>query len=149
MAKALPNLRRAPWMARLATSSLPRQYKQDPEQAFHRQFGRDLPACDVRAIADPDLRGGLLDAAVESTRQGGKPLAVEMQLVFAKPWGFAANDVKTQALLWYGSDDTLTPPQMGQYLAAELPDADLVVYPGEGHMAAFTHWDEIVTALTR
>jgi pimeloyl-ACP methyl ester carboxylesterase len=76
-------------------------------------------------------------------------LALEMQLLFARPWGFAPSDITTPTQLWYGSDDTLTPPQMGRYLERELTGAALVVYADEGHMAAFTHWPEIVSALVK
>ena len=147
MAKALPSMRRAPWMARLATSSLPRQYRRDPQKAFERQFGRDLPECDRAALADPDALALLLGAAVECTRQGARPLAVEMQLALARPWGFAVSEVSVGTRLWYGADDTLTPPQMGRYLASQIAGADLTVYPNEGHMALFSHWDEITGAL--
>ena len=49
--------------------------------------------------------------------------------------------------LWYGEEDTLTPLQMGRYLESRIDGAQLTVFPGEGHMAAFTHWDEVVAAL--
>ena len=141
-------MQRMPWIARLVTSSLPRQYRKDPAKAFEKQFGRDLPDCDRRALEDEDVRRLLLDAAVESTRQGGRSVATEMQLVFGRPWGFDPSAIKAPTHLWYGADDTLTPPQMGDYLQSQIPDARLTVYPGEGHMAAFTHWGEIVGALT-
>lgn len=147
MAKAVPGLRRAPWTARLATASLPRQYRRDPGQAFEKQFGRDLPDCDRRALEDPGSRAALLDAAVESTRQGGRPLATELQLLFSRPWGFEPSAITVPTRLWYGEDDTLTPPQMGRYLESQIAGARLTVYPGEGHMAVFTHWPEITAAL--
>jgi pimeloyl-ACP methyl ester carboxylesterase len=149
MAKAVPSLRRAPWLASMATRTLPRQYQTDPARAFERQFGRDLPACDRAALASPDALGPLLDAAVEATRQGAAPLATELRIMFARPWGFAPHEIKTPTQLWYGADDTLTPPGAGRYLGQELARAELTIFPGEGHMAAFTHWDAIVTALLR
>lgn len=85
MAKAVPGLRRAPWLASIAASTLPRQYRQDPARAFHRQFGRDLPACDRAALTDPDVLQPLLEAAVEATRQGASPLPAEMRILFARP----------------------------------------------------------------
>jgi len=39
-------------------------------------------------------------------------------------------------------------PQMGRYLESQIPAARFSVYPGEGHMAAFTHSEEITAALT-
>jgi pimeloyl-ACP methyl ester carboxylesterase len=148
MAKAAPMLRRMPWMARLATSSLPKQYAKDPAKAFEKQFGRDLPACDAQALRSDEVRQALLDAAVEATRQGAKPLAVEMQLTFSRPWDIDLASITAPTHLWYGSDDTITPPQMGSYLASQIPQSTVTVFEGEGHMAAFEHWREIITALT-
>jgi pimeloyl-ACP methyl ester carboxylesterase len=147
MARAVPALRRAPWLTRIAAHPLPRQYRRDAARAFDRQFGRDLPASDRAALAGQGALGALLDAAVEATRQGAAPLATEMRLMFARPWGFAPEEVKTPTHLWYGADDTLAPPAAGRYLEREFPRAELTIVPGEGHMAAFTHWDDIVAAL--
>ena len=149
MAKAVPSLRRAPWIARLATMSLPRQYQRDPAKAFDNQFGRDLPECDRRALSDNDTRQALLDAAVEATTRGARQLATEMQLTFSRPWGFAPSSIKTPTRLWYGAADTLTPLPMGRYLARQIPDAELIVYPDEGHMALINHWSDIIRILTQ
>jgi pimeloyl-ACP methyl ester carboxylesterase len=89
----------------------------------------------------------LLDAAVESTRGGARSLALEAQLMFSRPWGFEPSSIAVPTRLWYGADDTLTPPSMGEYLHAQIAGSELVVYPDEGHMALFTHWDEIVRTL--
>jgi pimeloyl-ACP methyl ester carboxylesterase len=147
MAKAMPMLRRAPWMARLACSSLPRQYAKDPEQAFEKQFGRDLPDCDRRALENATARARLLDAAVESTRGGARSLALETQLMFSRPWGFDPSSITAPTSLWYGAEDTLSPVSMGRYLQSQIAGSELVVYANEGHMALFTHWDEIVRDL--
>ena len=147
MTKAVAALRRSPWLAGVVTRSLPRQYRKDPVRAFDRQFGRDLPGCDRAALADPAALGPLLDAAVEATRQGAAPLAEEMRILFARPWGFGPDEIKTPTRLWYGAEDTLTPPGMGRYLGQEISGAQLTIFPGEGHMAAFMHWPEIIAAL--
>jgi pimeloyl-ACP methyl ester carboxylesterase len=149
MARAVPALRRAPWLTRIAAHPLPRQYRRDAARAFDRQFGRDLPDCDRAALTDPDVLTPLLAAAVEATRQGAGALAAEMRILFADPWGFDPHEVTTPAQLWYGDRDTVTPPAAGRYLQQQIPGAQLTIFPGEGHLAAFTHWDDIITALTR
>ena len=44
-----------------------------------------------------------------------------MQLLFTRPWDFDVSDIKTPTWLWYGADDTLTPPSMGRYLQEHIP----------------------------
>jgi len=146
MARGMPALRRMPWLARLFASSLPRQFKRDPEKAFETQFGAGLPDSDRRELARPEVHEIILQAAVEGTRGGAGGLAREMQLISA-PWGFDPQAIETPALLWYGAEDPLAPPQMGRYLAGALPNARLTVYDGEGHMVYVTHWEEILTQL--
>lgn len=147
MARGVRGLRRAPWLANVLTGPLPRQYRKDPARAFDRQFGRDLAGPDRAALADPAALGALLDAAVEATRQGAAPLATEVRLMFARPWGFEPNEIKTPTYLWYGAQDALAPPAAGRYLQGEFPRAELTIFPEEGHMAAFTHWNDIVTTI--
>jgi len=148
MARAVPALRRLPWLTRVLTRPLPGQYRRDPARAFGRQFGRDLPDCDRAALSDPDVLSPLLAAATEATQQGAAPLADEMRILFARPWGFTPDEITTPTHLWYGDQDTLTPPTAGRYLQQEIPGAELTVFPGEGHLAAFTNWDHITAALT-
>lgn len=146
MARGMPALRRMPWLARLFASSLSRDFKRNPAAAFEKQFGSGLPDSDRSELARPEVREIVLRAAVEGTRGGARGLAREMQLISA-PWGFDPHAITVPALLWYGDDDPLTPPQMGRYLADALPNARLTVYDGEGHMAYVTHWPEILTQL--
>jgi len=64
-------------------------------------------------------------------------------------WDIDLSAVRCPVLLWYGSDDKLAPPEYGQYLAQHLPQAQLVVRDGEGHMGLFEHLGEILGELTR
>jgi pimeloyl-ACP methyl ester carboxylesterase len=146
MARGMPALRRTPWLARLFAYSVSRQFKRDPAKAFEAQFGAGLPESDRRELERPEVREIILRAAVEGTRGGARGLAREMQLISA-PWGFDPHAIKAPVLLWYGGDDPLTPPQMGRYLADTVPDAQLTVYAGEGHMVYLTHWEQILTQL--
>jgi pimeloyl-ACP methyl ester carboxylesterase len=147
MRKFLPILRRVPWLARPMTSSLPREYRQDPAKAFEKQFGRGQPDPDRRALADQTTRDNLLAGAVEAVRQGSKGLATDMQLFLARSWGFMPSEIAGTVFLWYGDADTLVPLQMGQYLARTIPKSRLTVYPGEGHMIFYRHWEEILGTL--
>jgi pimeloyl-ACP methyl ester carboxylesterase len=64
-------------------------------------------------------------------------------------WDIDLSAVRCPALLWYGGDDKLAPPEYGRYLAHHLPQAQLVMRDGEGHMGLFDHLGEILGELTR
>jgi pimeloyl-ACP methyl ester carboxylesterase len=148
MARAVPGLRRMPWLARIVMASLPRQYAKDPEKAFEKQFGAGLPESDRHELARPEVHQLILDAAVESVRGGSRGLARELRLTFAEPWGFDPADIAVPTLLWYGDADVITPAQMGRHLAGAIPGSHLTVYRGEGHMVYVTHWADVLADLT-
>lgn len=44
-------------------------------------------------------------------------------------------DIKLPALVVYGTEDSMTPPEFAKFLAVQLPDAQLAEIPECGHMA--------------
>ena len=148
MARGLPGIRKAPWLARFFMWQAARGYAKDPEKAFEKQFGQDMTAPDRAVMAEPGVRENMLAGAAEAHRPGGRGMALDMQLLFARAWGFELEDVNVPVKLWYGDADDITPPQMGRYLEKHLPDGELTVYPGEAHMLVITHWEEILRSLS-
>jgi pimeloyl-ACP methyl ester carboxylesterase len=148
MHQFIPLLRRVPWMARLMMAPLPGQYRKDPEKAFQKQFGSSLSTADARVMALSDVRSNLMEGAVEAMRQGARGPAIEMQLLFARPWGFRPEGISCEVSLWYGDADALVPLQMGRYLAGALSHCHLTVCHAEGHMLYVPRWAEMLRTLT-
>lgn len=140
-------LRVLPWMARAFASPLARDLAKDPRAGFDKHFGKDTSPADRSLLADPALAGVFFRGAQESARQGSAGLTQEM-LLLGRPWGFRPEDVTVPVRLWYGTDDRIVSPETGRLLAALLPSAELTEFPGEGHMALFAHWPELLRALT-
>jgi pimeloyl-ACP methyl ester carboxylesterase len=147
MRRFIPLLRRMPWLARPMMSSLPKQYRKDPEKAFKKQFQHGLSDADARILAEPAIKENFFGGTLEAMRQGARGLAMEMQLLFARNWGFRLEDIRPPVHLWYGDADALVPVTTGRYLAECIPHAQLTVCPGEGHMLIIPRWAEILTAL--
>jgi pimeloyl-ACP methyl ester carboxylesterase len=59
---------------------------------------------------------------------------------------FSVADIGQEAHIWIGGADPMVPRLHADYLAATIPRARLVSYPGEGHLFAFDHWAEILAA---
>ena len=55
--------------------------------------------------------------------------------------------ISAPALVIVGSEDALTPPPFAETLAAGLPDAELVVIPGAGHLTALERPAEFAAAV--
>jgi pimeloyl-ACP methyl ester carboxylesterase len=68
-------------------------------------------------------------------------------ILFGRAWGFALEDVSTPVFLRYGDADIIVPSAHGEHMANRLPNAELRVYPGEGHVGSFGASREIFDAL--
>ena len=81
----------------------------------------------------------------EQFRQGPKGFVRDGQLNVL-PWGFRLEDIPFRGVrLYYGSEDTNTPAQMGKNMAAKLKDAVFTEYKDETHMTLFdNHGDDIL-----
>jgi pimeloyl-ACP methyl ester carboxylesterase len=81
------------------------------------------------ALATPD--GYLRDAAVSFRR-----------------WEFEPELITCPVFLWYGDRDSNAVPRNGEWLAARLPRATLVVRERTTHLAVLhNHWEEILATL--
>lgn len=105
-----------------------------------------------RAMVRGSLGQGALPEHVELTRAGfadtsGTARAgflVAMASMDLRP---ALPTMAVPATVLVGTRDTLTPLPLGRQLADELPDAELVVLPGAGHMLPLEAPDRIVDAV--
>jgi pimeloyl-ACP methyl ester carboxylesterase len=136
---------RAPWALRplLAlnfwfSATFPEHYVRLGERA--------LPPADRAAFALPDFHRAVMASAREATRQGSRALGDEV-LLFNRPWGFDLGGITQPVHIWQGDADRNVPSEMARLLAAAIPNADLTVYPDEGHLVMVTHWPEIAGTL--
>jgi len=74
----------------------------------------------------------LSEAVQESIRQGPGGYLDDC-LASVHDWGFSLDDVKVPTQIMVARDDTSSPPAQGEWVAAHLPDAELVWVDG-GHM---------------
>jgi pimeloyl-ACP methyl ester carboxylesterase len=92
----------------------------------------ELPEVDRRLASREDFRAIMKQSFVEAVRQGVRGWADD-DLAFAKPWGFALEDVIVETRVWQGELDVLTPRPHGEYVASRLPNARFELLEGGGH----------------
>ena len=63
------------------------------------------------------------------------------------PWRDRLGELAAPTLVIHGTDDPLFPLAHGEALAAEIPDAELLVLDGVGHEHPRRAWDRIVPAI--
>jgi pimeloyl-ACP methyl ester carboxylesterase len=84
---------------------------------------------------------------VEAFRQGGVGLAADIVSYTVVPWGFDAATVGVRTTLVYGGADAIAGPLHGEWYAARIPRAKLLMVPESGHLVALTAWASIITAV--
>ncbi|MDH3008728.1 alpha/beta fold hydrolase [Gordonia alkanivorans] len=104
-------------------------------------------ASDPAVITEAPVRRALFESFAEAMKQGPDSIAWD-NVAFVGPWDFRLSEVSAPVHLWYGADDTTAIPAVGEWLAGRLPDAELSVYPGEGHLVPFRHWAAMLSTLT-
>jgi pimeloyl-ACP methyl ester carboxylesterase len=58
---------------------------------------------------------------------------IDDDLAFTQPWGFDISEITIPAEVHYGKQDVLVPAAHGEWLAAHVPAAKVVVNDDEGH----------------
>lgn len=106
------------------------------------------PEGDRRLLGRPEFKAMFLDDLLNGSRkQLSAPFADVV--VFARPWGFALDEVKVPVHWWHGDRDHIVPFAHGEHCVSALPDAQLYIMSGESHLAGLGRAEEILrTVLT-
>ena len=126
------------WTPRLAAALLRVTIGQATERRLYREIRRSFPAVDRAALEE---RGSVADAVAfvkESMRQGAEGCLQDYR-VFGSPWGFDLSEVTVPVQIWEGEEDNTGPPEYRELLLRHLPQAQLSLVPGEGHLSLLQH----------
>ena len=94
----------------------------------------DLPDADRAVFAHPLVMQVMREAIPECVVNG--PWGwVDDDLAFTQQWGFDVSEIAIPAEVHYGAQDVLVPAAHGEWLAAHVPSAKVVVNDDEGHGA--------------
>jgi pimeloyl-ACP methyl ester carboxylesterase len=88
----------------------------------------------------------LVESLTEAYRSGSRGAAWEMGL-YARPWGFRLEDIRTPVYLSHGEQDANAPAAMGRYLASVIPECQATFHAGEGHLHFVDRLPEIFAAV--
>lgn len=91
------------------------------------------PPGDKNLLSRPEFKAMFLDDLLNGSRfQTSAP--VNDLILFTRPWGFEAADVRVPVRWWHGDDDHIVPFRHGQHVVDRLPDATMAVIDGESHL---------------
>ncbi|HEY9839132.1 MAG TPA: alpha/beta hydrolase [Candidatus Obscuribacterales bacterium] len=69
--------------------------------------------------------------------------------LYARPWGFALEQIRSPVRLWHGDADVQCPVEIARYLAGRIPGVELKILPEAGHLLIVDHAREIFSSLKR
>jgi pimeloyl-ACP methyl ester carboxylesterase len=102
---------------------------------------------DEPALDTPGARDRLGEMLRAAFAQGTTGLAADIAGYCLQPWGFEPEAVEARTLLLYGSHDPLARPEHGRWWRERLPDAELEVVQGAGHLVLIPMWHRVLSHL--
>jgi pimeloyl-ACP methyl ester carboxylesterase len=120
----VPNLEReaAEAVARVAV---------DPSKVIGDDF--ELPDSDRAELARPERHHVIRQSVNESIGKGVWGW-VDDDLAFIRPWGFDVSEIRVPTRVMYGTTDVLVPRTHGEWLARNVPGAEVVIEDSQGHL---------------
>jgi pimeloyl-ACP methyl ester carboxylesterase len=103
-----------------------------------------LPDVDRRAITDEF--GEDLAASFREAVRPGVDGWLDDDLAFVRPWGFSLAEIAKPVSVWQGSLDLMVPYSHGRWLADRVPNADVHLVEGQGHLS-IANGDEDTAAI--
>jgi len=101
---------------------------------------------DQKLLASTKLQQAIFRNRSEAFRQGKKGCYHDLKL-YTNNWGFKLSKIKAKVYLWYADADKNVSLKMGKYYASQIPNSKLTIYPNEGHLILYTHYEEILKTL--
>ncbi|GAB4588937.1 alpha/beta fold hydrolase [Nocardia sp. IFM 10818] len=130
-------LRRFPWLARPVSARLAKVVR--TQRGLDALIKKMSPADRARIAEDGRLRDQLGENINTAFATGSRGVALDFQLLFARPWGFDPADIAVPVDIWHGDADGNVPVQDGRRLADTIPDSKYQEVPGAGHLLFVDH----------
>jgi pimeloyl-ACP methyl ester carboxylesterase len=89
---------------------------------------------DRAAMERAEVRRWYRTVFSESLAQGSAAAVLEGEL-YRRPWGFEPAQVGIETHIWHGRADNWVPLSVARWLADQLPNARLTVWPQHGHFS--------------
>jgi pimeloyl-ACP methyl ester carboxylesterase len=93
----------------------------------------ELSEPDRAVMASPERREAIREGINEAFRQGVWGYVDDI-FCLIQPWGFDVTEIRVPTRVLYGLTDVLVPRQHGEWLAHNVPNAEVVIDEQGGHM---------------
>jgi pimeloyl-ACP methyl ester carboxylesterase len=117
-------------------------FRRWPETAMRATSGNP-ESSDFEIMSRPEVRAAYIESYRGAPSTSARAAAQDFAL-FAKEWGFRLEEITPRVDIWHGADDRNVPISHGHLLAARIPGAHMHDCPGQGHLIALDHLEEIL-----
>ena len=111
------------------------QLRNGTPETIREMFATLMSEVDNRAFT-PELGGYLVSGIREGFRVGIDGL-LDDGISQGSQWGFDPAAISVPVQVWHGRHDMFVPFAHGEWLAAHVPDAEVHLEEGEGHLSLF------------
>lgn len=106
-----------------------------------------LRRCDAESLRDATAFEAIFESQRRAWRTSAEGVMTDAQ-IYARPWGFAVEDVHVPVRLWHGTQDRAFAIQIAEELAKRLPDCKARFIEDAGHYSLpIRHMREILEDL--
>jgi pimeloyl-ACP methyl ester carboxylesterase len=99
-------------------------------------------------MSEPSWQESHRTGVLEALRQGGEGWTDEVMAILS-PWDFDPEDVKPHVAWWAGDADINCPIAAVRRYVDRLPNADLHVWEGAGHLRQYLRANEFLSDLVQ
>jgi len=79
----------------------------------------------------------------------GSDAAIQDIHLYQQPWGFELSDITMKIQLWHGTADRIVPASHSEFVAGQLPNAELTLVPDAGHFSLPVNYAENILSSLR
>jgi len=122
-----------PWLARMLIRFMGLTARFAPKRVGAQAMA-SLPEPDREMMARPYIARGFARDVAEATRSGPRGAQLDSRLIVT-PWDIPIGKITMPVKLWHGGNDHNAPAAMGRYMERTIPNSDIQIYEGEGHIS--------------
>jgi pimeloyl-ACP methyl ester carboxylesterase len=135
--------RTRPWLGRLIMGTVGRIARLSPKTAY-RSFEKSLSPRDRQTVVRTGLEPDAVMAMFTQAFLRGAHGVMDDYRAVGRPWGIDLASIRSPVRIFHGDADTSVPLRHSEELSRRIPGSELIVWPGDGHVGAVRHVDQIL-----
>ena len=100
-----------------------------------------------RAILATEFGDGVVASWIRIGEQASVWGWLDDDKAHVSDWGFDPERIAIPVTVWQGGEDSIVPVTHGEWLARHLPTAKLRLFPEDGHVSIWRHYDAVLADL--